>query len=114
MRAMEYEVAHIPSTSLFRDKSVVKSAEQIAIEIRARYEYAQRWGGRVIAHHTLTCTPERQTVGRSRFIPKGDPSDCLFLVMELPDGYMEREKAEVRARQAASTESPTAPPQHSD
>lgn len=100
---MEYEVVRVQSTALFRDKSVVRPAPDIASEIRGVYERAQEWGGQIIASHTLTCAPERQRVGHSRNVPKGEPSECLFLVMELPDGY--NEKA-ARAVDAARKEIP--------
>jgi hypothetical protein len=111
---MEYNVAPIPSTEVIGHaaKNVVRSAADIADDIRSTYVAAETWGGKVIAEYSMTCAPEHEGDINN---PKGDPSECLFLVMELPDGYEEREKAEVRAAQAAraAASDPTASPQHS-
>jgi hypothetical protein len=110
---MEYNISAIPSTEPqgYDRPDVTRSAADIADDIRSTYVAAEGWGGKVIASYSMTCAPGYE---REIHKPKGDPSKCLFLVMELPDGYEEREEAEVRAREAASTENPTASPRRSD
>lgn len=106
---MEYNVAPIPSTEVIGHdaKNVVRSAADIADDIHSTYAAAEIWGGKVIASYSMTCAPAHEGDINN---PQGDPSECLFLVMELPDGYEERERAEVRARQAteAAADNPTA------
>jgi hypothetical protein len=98
---MEYNVSAIPSTEIggYDRADVTRSAADIADDIRSTYAAAEGWGGKVIASYSLTCSPANELGDIHK--PKGDPSECLFLVMELPDGYEEREAAEVRARRAA-------------
>ncbi len=111
---MEYNVAAVPSTESqgHGHPDVTRSAADIADDIQSTYVAAEGWGGKVIAHYSITCAPGNELGDIHK--PKGNPTECLFLVMELPDGYMEKEEAEVRAARAARTESPTAEPQHSD
>lgn len=100
---MEYHVDAIPSAFFDSDaRTVAKSAAEVAKEIASTYEVAQAWGGQVIASYSITCAPgpELRELARSDD-RSGDPSECLFLVMELPDGYQEREAAEVEARRTA-------------
>jgi hypothetical protein len=96
---MEYNVSAIPSTETggYDHADMTRSAADIADDIRSTYAAAEGWGGKVIASHSMICTPGYESEIHE---PKGDPSECLFLVMELPDGYEERDAAEVRARTA--------------
>jgi hypothetical protein len=106
-RIMEYNVSAIPSTAPqgYDRADITRSAADIADDIRSTFAAAEGWGGKVIASYSITCAPGYEGEIHK---PKGDPSECLFLVMELPDGYEERDAAEVRARQAAGAESPIA------
>lgn len=62
-------------------------AADIADDIRSAYAAAEGWGGKVVASYSMTCAPGYEGEIHK---PKGDPSECLFLIMELPDGYEER------------------------
>jgi hypothetical protein len=107
---MKYEVYAVPATAITADprrdhaeETKFRSAPDIANDIRINYQVAHDWGGRVIASYTMTCAPESKSGEDIENVDaaRGEPSECIFVVMELPDDYVEREEAEVRAAQAA-------------
>jgi hypothetical protein len=57
-------------------------------EIRAKYEAAHGWGGKVVAGYTMRCEPHEGLLPDEPALRV--PSDFLFLVMELPDDWEEQ------------------------
>jgi hypothetical protein len=84
---MEYLVRGIPSVNSANTREDgspdTRTIEDVEGEIGSEYIKAERWGGRVIAAHTLTCGPCVFDEGELRNIK--EPTDFLFVVSARPD-----------------------------
>lgn len=99
---MEYVVREVKTAI----DSGVNDLTEVKLRIRDAYVDAQRWGGKVIAGHTMRCEPHEAVFSRDK--PLTQASDFLFLVMELPDNWeqiREEEHAQWKAREAELEES---------
>ncbi len=97
---MQYEVHAIQATTdhPHDGANMPMTVGFVETVIQAKYEAAHAWGGKVIAGYTMRCEPHE---GLSEGDPPlREPSDFLFIVMELPDDWHER-RAQLLAQEQA-------------
>ena len=101
---MQYEVHAIQATTDHpQDRSTVPTTVRFVEQlIQDKYEAAHAWGGKVVAGYTMRCEPHE---GLSEGDPAlREPSDFLFLVMELPDDWGQRRARLLAEKQALENE----------
>jgi hypothetical protein len=97
---MKYEVHAIQATTdhPHNGANIPTTVETVGDMIRAKYNAAHAWGGKVVAGYTMRCEPHESLYGSDP--PLREPSDFLFLVMELPDDWQQR-RAALQAQERA-------------